>query len=298
MSTTSLIPSVFRRRKSPAINAPTIFSLLAIFPARSRLLQLLSAYDCAKLDKALGGILSAVERRTYIDCTRDLFWHHSDMHRLMRHGMKLLVLGKDVAALRSRLRWPKYGASSKKRLRIFLAGLFPLHGQPIEFLLDALGVSVEPYPDTCRIKADKDDLEKLRIRSEIDILPMSRYFLLSFAVPKGSDPGDTCSAWYKVPRAPEASVDLYTYIPSTRDRLYATVTVPLMTIARMSRGTCRSWTFFPILAALKAYFGNLHGRDLGYQRDFWRGADDGLAPAMGSILLEFTPFSTYTEIIY
>lgn len=295
MPTTNLIPSILRRGRSPEPGALTIFDILAAFPARSTLLQLLSAYDCAKLDAALGGVLDADERNKYIDYARDLFWHHSDFQCLLKHGLKLLVLGKDASVLKSRLRRPKYNASSKRRLRIFVVGLFPLREQSTELVHKALGVSIEPEPSMLRILQDGCEWEMMRIQSEDDVFDVNRYFILSFAAPMESS---THGAWYNVSRCPDVSVDLHVYVPCYRDRWHAIVTLPLFAIAHLSRGTRPSRVLVPVVAALKAYFGGLRARDLGYHRDFWRRAEDDLVLPVGTILLELTPFHNYMEVLY
>ena len=45
-------------------------------------MRLLSAFDCAKFDVALGRILDAREKDTYLDYARDLFWHESETQTL------------------------------------------------------------------------------------------------------------------------------------------------------------------------------------------------------------------------
>lgn len=261
-------------------------------------MQLLSAFDCAKLDNALGGVLDASEKNTYIDYVRDLFWHDSSIQYLRRRGLQLLLLGKDVPVLKERLQHPGHITFSKRRLHVYMVGLFPLHGQLTPLAHKALRTSIEPTPSMLRVRHDEYILEDMLTKSEDAFWEVERYFILSFAVPMALDRRDSRGVWHRVSRSPDELLELHTYVPSFQNRWNDVVTLPLSAVTCMVRGTGTRRVFTPAVAAVKTYLGCLRARDLGYSWAFWRRTNDEALLPVGSILLEFTPFSIYMEILF
>jgi hypothetical protein len=131
----------------------SLFSLFVSYPVRERLLQALSAYDIAKLDVVFGGFLRPRERRLYLNPIRDLIENTAEVRALEAYGLKLLLFGNDVLALRQRLLRPrdyirKHGHSRK--LQIYLVALCPVFTKTAEIRDRLLSFSLSGRRDIYR----------------------------------------------------------------------------------------------------------------------------------------------------
>jgi hypothetical protein len=78
-------------------------NLFTPYDVRKGILRNLSAFDVAKLDIVMGNILDPLERKLYLNPTRDLIWNTNEMNSLIECGMKLLLIGPDTYTLTKRL---------------------------------------------------------------------------------------------------------------------------------------------------------------------------------------------------
>lgn len=107
----------------------TLKNVLIPYDARKGVFLFLSAFDIAKLDLALGHILDENERIIYLCPVRDIIWDTAELDAVVKEGMELVICGSDTLLLRQRLRDTERYLSSygnKKRLQIYLVGVYPL----------------------------------------------------------------------------------------------------------------------------------------------------------------------------
>lgn len=237
------------------------------------------------------------EKQRYLRPGRDLFWNLAEVEELMGKGLRLILFGRDVATLWERLNRPEKHAKNKRRLQIYLVGLFPLIDQRSEIISDVLTLSIEEEPSLFRVVTDGYEFAKLRDRFAGDLGNTRdvKHFLVSFAAPMPAFRGNRRrSTWHKASRCPESSIDLRVYVPSYTDRKYDNVRMPLGDLCRMSTGSRVHRTLQPGLVAAKALLGTIDRRDVGCFAV--SGSIHGGVPPAKSLLLVLFPFHTYMEL--
>lgn len=274
--------------------------LLLAYPIRRSLLQHLSAYDVAKLDAALGGVLEDNERDEYLNPGRDLFWYHSEIVDLMGKQLSILLFGRDVPLLEQRLHDPEayhktYGR--KRRLQIYLVGACPLYNTTRETLMQMLKLSVAKDPNKLRIWMDRYELRRLRQEHNGHELQDTKNFLLAFAAPRDLPFQLDEGGWYLVPAVPDPFIDLRVYVPSFRDRLYEVVDLPHRDLFRVAVGSSHARVLLAILETLRLCAGKgcLSGLHLLTSSGI---APRSIRPTGSSVLLNLGPYFSSVEILY
>jgi hypothetical protein len=208
---------------------PTLKNVLIPYEARRAVFSWLSAFDIAKLDLALGHILDERERTTYLNPVRDIIRNTAEMDALVKEGMELVACGSDTPLLYQRLQNTQkylriYG--HKKRLQIYLVGMYPLRSGPKNALGDAiLRFSINRPPDQDRILKDRQQLDRmLQNPSSSSFVP--RYFLMSFGASLDGHLGHLKSGWFAEQNIPDATIDLKVYTPSYSDRSFGNIFIP------------------------------------------------------------------------
>jgi hypothetical protein len=205
---------------------PSLKNVLIAYEARKAVFSCLSAFDIAKLDLALGHILDERERKLYLSPVRDIIWDTAELDVLVKEGMELIICGRDAPLLYQRLHNTEMYLSSygtKKRLQIYLVGMYPLH-PGTEKVADAiLTFSISKSPDHNRILKDRQQLNRM-----LDNLGRSfcKTFLISFGVLLDSHLGHLESGWFAERDIPDPTIDLKVYAPSYCDRSFGNIFVP------------------------------------------------------------------------
>lgn len=244
--------------------------ILVPYQTRRGILSSLSAFDIAKLDHVLRGILDENERSFYLNPARDIIWDTSEMESLARKGMKLIVCGHDVHCLHQRLHNTNdylqvYGSS--KRLQIYLLGVFPMHTHAHNRMLH-FGVSQPVHKD--RVMKDQKELE--RIRQITYGSPSDTHgFIMSF----GASTKLSHSTWHLVTDSPDKTTDVWIYIPSYHDRCVGKIHSPrsvvpgLFGFSRRSR-VFRLLAFYIRLVTLAVEHDHITQRELQGQGEILR----------------------------
>ncbi|KAF2844136.1 hypothetical protein T440DRAFT_527187 [Plenodomus tracheiphilus IPT5] len=219
----------------PILATPDIFDLFVPYETRSRILGCLSAYDVAKLDLSLGGLLhNQRDRRRYLNPVRDLLWDLVTMKGLIRDGMKLVVFGKDVCTWKDRVNDERYltrNRNARKKVRLFLVGTFPIMGKSEETLRKMIGFTINGISDELRMFGDRYQLK--RIAEDLAVADdRDKPFLMAFGAPLDPYSETRSGSWFKVTDVPESTVDLRIYVPTFTDRLWEEVRLPVHQIPR------------------------------------------------------------------
>jgi hypothetical protein len=197
------------------------------YPVRKRLLQALSAYDIAKLDIVFGGFFRRRERRLYLNPIRDLIENTAEVQALEAYGMKLLLFGNDVLALRQRLQGPrdyirKHGHS--RRLQVYLVGLCPVFTKTSGIRDRLLSFSLSGARDADGASEDTTQMRLLKAEAVYGNLSPRTEFIMSLEVPYR--PSKQRGFWLHVQAVPDPTVDLRLYVPSFLDRQRREVLFP------------------------------------------------------------------------
>lgn len=214
-----------------------LFDLLVALPIRKPLLQSLSAYDIAKVNMLYQGFLDPEEKEFYLNPIRDLIWDVKEVQALEKYGMRLLLFGNDLLALRQRLQNPrsyirKYG--HRRKLRIYLTGHCPVMVKNTSVRDRIIGFSVNSSPS--RYSMFEDTIQIIKKITYENLSPDTD-FIMSFGASTRSN--ERCGFWLKVPEVPDATVDLRIYIPSFEDREWGKVQFPCREALRLSQCVLR-----------------------------------------------------------
>ncbi|PSN58743.1 hypothetical protein BS50DRAFT_442640, partial [Corynespora cassiicola Philippines] len=206
-----------------------LLEVLTPYETRKTIFDHLSAYDTAKLDMALGGVLDDAERKRYLNPVRDLIYDVPAMDSLLQDGMKLMLFGADVAFLQQRLHNTKdylkhYG--HKRKLQVYLLGSFPIHSSTSPILDKVIEFSINGEPSKSRVFTDKTQLKRMKQRLWMHDWGVDKTFLMAFGAPASLFKGETKGFWYKVPGVPDGQTDLRVYVPCYQDRIWGRVRVP------------------------------------------------------------------------
>lgn len=238
---------VSAHRRSEDVPPPSgrrcIRDIVVPYECRKVLLQHLSAYDIAKLDLCLGHFLDRREQEMYLDPVRDLFWNIATMRKLLKEGMKLLLLGNDVSALEQRLKQTRRYTEehgSKRRLQVFLVGSFPVWEKDAEILDEMIQFS--PGRTTCRLRMFKDKVQFRRIQQQFgeSNAKSGKRFLMSFGATSDLARKESKGFWTKVPDTPDLTIDLRIYVPCFQDRIWNEIRIPPGDISRISGSGSRA----------------------------------------------------------
>ena len=222
--------------------AATFFGLLrGSHEFQEGVLHRISAFDAAKLDVCFNGFLfcsrgpvAGSKREYYLSPIRDLFWDAAGVEALLQEGLRLVLLGPDVHALEQRLLdTERYieTSSSRRRLRIYLVGTFPIRGKSASTLDGMIGFSVDGTPTGARILNDRWQLR--RVQQSMLLTPgAERAFIMAFGAPKDVT-AQQKSFWYRAADPRDSTVDLRVYVPSFSDRERERVCVSFRTGARL-----------------------------------------------------------------
>ncbi|KAF1346419.1 hypothetical protein EJ07DRAFT_31139, partial [Lizonia empirigonia] len=183
------------------------------YSVRKQLLQELSAYDAAKLEIVLGRFLDCRERNVYLNPIRDLMFSLTEVRALETCGMRFVLLGNDIFALRRRLEDPqqyirKHGHTRK--LQIYLVGYCPAIAKTTRIRDKLLGFSLLGAPSADSVVEDIIQMDSMN-----DLSP-DPAFILSLGA--SSQSSGHFARWRCVPNTPDSTIDLRIYVPSVRDR--------------------------------------------------------------------------------
>lgn len=217
-----------------------LFNLFIPYAVRTCLLEKLSAYDAAKLDLVLGGFLDARERKLLINPLRDLVFNAAEVQSLEAYGMRLLLLGNDVIALRRRLQCPQqfiheYGHSQK--LQIYLFGYCPVMFKTTGVRDRLLNFSLFGTTGACNAVEEIMHMKRLKARITNEGVGPDSVFIMSLGAPNLSCGGP--GVWLRVPTTPDCTVDLKIYLPSLHDRERGEISFPWCEAWYLSRCALR-----------------------------------------------------------
>ncbi|OAL42625.1 hypothetical protein IQ07DRAFT_466700, partial [Pyrenochaeta sp. DS3sAY3a] len=196
------------------------------YEARRRILDYLSAYDAAKLDECLH-FLSKKERNEYLNPIRDIIWNVAEMNELLSKGMQMVIFGRDVPALKRRVRNTYLylqERTKRRRLKIFLVGTFPLIVKTPEIRKRMLNFSISGNPCAWRTFTDDCQLRKTAMGMVQNSIGLKK-FIMAFGVPADPFGPRSKGAWIGVPDIPDVTIDLKVYIPSFEDRYWGEVNI-------------------------------------------------------------------------
>jgi hypothetical protein len=237
--------------------AMSLFSLFVEYPVRKRLLQALSAYDIAKLDVVFGGFLPHPERQLYLNPIRDLIENTDEVQDLEAYGMKLLLFGNDVLALRQRLQHPqdyirKHGHS--RRLQVYLVGLCPVFTKTTGIRDRLLSFSLSGARDADGTSEDTIQMRLLKAEAVYGDLSPRTEFIMSLGAPYR--PSKQRGFWLHVQAVPDPTVDLRLYVPSFLDRQRREVLFPHREACHLSMCILRkAWLLSCLADVLRMCFG-------------------------------------------
>jgi hypothetical protein len=234
-----------------------LFNLLIPYETRRQLLQLLSAYDVAKLDMVLGRFLDFKEREVYLNPVRDLIWDMTELRALEANGMKLLLIGNDISALQERVQHPrryirKHGHS--RELQIYLVGHFPVMCKTTGIRDRLISYTLSSTPSKSSLFQDTLQARKLKYRAIQASIGKDAQFLMSFGACTHAN--EFQGFWLHIPDIPDLTIDLRVYVPSFGDRLVGEVQLPCRETLRLSKCVLRSCGILSFISdILYMYFG-------------------------------------------
>jgi hypothetical protein len=236
-----------------------LLSLFVPYPVRKQLLQSLSAYDIAKLDVALGGILLRQERELYLTPLRDLVEDIAEVQALQAYGMRLLLLGNDVSALQQRLQFPqdyirKHGHTRK--LQIYIVGLCPVFTKTTGIRDRLLNFSL--FGARGAHSVFEDIIQMRRIKAEAVYGSLSPRTMFVMSPGASHQPSDDHGFWLRVQAVPDSTVDLRLYIPSFLDRQRGEIDFPYREACNLSKCVLRKAWLLSYLADLLRMCLNIH----------------------------------------
>ncbi|KAF1363088.1 hypothetical protein EJ07DRAFT_103984 [Lizonia empirigonia] len=210
--------------------------LFVPYPVRKKILQSLSAYDTAKLEVALRGLLSCQERKLYLQPLRDLVEDTAEIQALEAYGMRLLLLGNDVSALQQRLKFPqdyicKHGHSQK--LKIYLVGLCPAFTKTTGFRDRLLTSSLFGARNAHSVFEDTIQMRLTKAGAKYDDL--RTMFIMSL----GASYQQSTGFWLRAKTVPDSTIDLKLYVPSFLDRQRGEVCFPYHEAFNLSKYVLR-----------------------------------------------------------
>lgn len=220
--------------------------LFVPYEARIGILQRLCAWDLVKLELSMGGLLDEKERSAYIHPVRDLFHDPAELDSLVEVGLKIVLLGNDVAYLNERLKDPaRYlRAKSAKRLQIYIVGLFPTCLRDQAVLNRLLKICVWDKPDLDRVAYDEAALQAIRAQHP------NSMFMMSFGKTIDGRRIEDRGIWSLGHQAPDHSIDLRVYTPCFKDRAFGQAVVSPAELPRLSghsRGARRMWLMWEFI---------------------------------------------------
>lgn len=204
--------------------------LFVPYETRIGILQHLCAWDIAKLDSYLENFLSTEERVVYINPTRDLFNNLAELDALLKAGMRIILLGNDVAQLYSRLRDPARHSEAirRKRLQIYIVGLFPTSIRDEAILDRMIKFCAWDEPDVDRVAYDKASFRAIQGQRPDGM------FIMSFGINVVGGRLEDRGFWGLSARTPDQSIDVRVYVPSFSDRILGQAVVKFVDLSRLS----------------------------------------------------------------
>lgn len=242
----------------PSSLAMPLLSLFVPYPVRKELLQSLSAYDIAKLDLAFGGILSHRERKLYLNPLRDLVEDIAEVQALEAYGIRLLVLGNDVLALRQRLQSPqdyirKYG--HRRKLQIYLVGLCPMIIKTTTIRDKLLNFTLVSAPSAQSVFRDTMQMKRIRAKALYGSFTPSM-FVMSLGASQQQNKHH--GFWLRAPAVPDSTIDMRLYVPSFLDRQRGEIHFPYREACNLSKCVLRKAWVLSYLADLLRMCLNIH----------------------------------------
>jgi hypothetical protein len=225
----------------------TLKDLLIPYESRKGILQQLSAWDVAKLDLYLGGILDEQERKAYLNPIRDIFYHVAELNSLLKGGMKLVLLGNDTSHLYRRLKDPgRYATRTNrsKRLHLYLLGMFPVQLEEKDLLDRMIKFCLYSDAHPARVHYDKAVFKVIQSQRP------NGAFLTSFGVPIREGRIEDRGFWHTFHEVPERSIKLKLYVPCFRDRWLGQASLRLSELSRVSGHTlnfCKLQTVWALM---------------------------------------------------
>jgi hypothetical protein len=254
---------VFSNDTTPLMS---LCDLFVPYPVRRQILQSLSAYDVAKVDMVLG-ILNpqSEEREYYLNPIRDLVWDVDEVQALEAYGLRLLLVGNDVLALRQRLRHPQHYIRKHghgRKLQLYLVGHCPVMTRTTGTRDRLITTPLFGAPSAYSVFEDTIQIRQMKAKVTYDGLSANTVFMMSFGA--STEASKRQGFWRHVPNVPDLTVDLRVYVPSFDDRQWGELQFPYRETLHLSQCVLRkAWVLSYLADILRMCLG-IHALSVAY----------------------------------